>query len=65
MATKANKGFDENYFDITCRAIEFCILPGFVLLSFIDLKFALCSAGIAGLCVSAWKLLKEYLKLNK
>lgn len=62
---KTNKNIDENYFDITCRAVEFCILPVFIILCFIDLEFALCSAGIAGLCVSAWKLLKEYLKLNK
>lgn len=65
MAKKVVEQMNETKMDVACRAIECCILPVFLILCFVKLNFALCCAGIAGLWVSAWKLLKAYLKHNK
>lgn len=55
----------ETLCDKICKAIEFGILPGAIVLMLVSINFAFVVAGVAGILVSAWKLIKSFLKHNK
>lgn len=55
----------ETLCDKICKAVEYGILPGAILLMLVSVNMAFIAAGIAGMLVSAWKLVKSFLKHNK